>query len=84
MSSTAFTASTRLAGVDRWCMTAIEMAKSNVPGGCGRERLSATMDECGACCFAILTRLVELWSVKEYSGSSVELLSQEHTDLIQQ
>lgn len=36
------------------------MAKSKVPGGWGRERLSATTVECGACCLAILTRLVEL------------------------
>ena len=37
----ATSASTRLAGVERWCITAMEMAKSNVEWGCGRERVSA-------------------------------------------
>jgi hypothetical protein len=59
-SKTHFTASTLRAGVDKWCITAIEIAKSKMPFGCGRERLSATTTSCGSCCFAILTRFVEL------------------------
>jgi hypothetical protein len=50
----------RRGGVDKWWMTAIDMAKSNVPGGWGNERLSATNVECGECCLAILTRFVDL------------------------
>lgn len=55
-----FTASTRRAGVDKWWTTAMEMAKSKVCGGCGRERLSATMTSWGLCCFAIWTKFVDL------------------------
>lgn len=36
------------------------MAKSKVPGGCGRERVSATMAECGWWEEAILVKFVEL------------------------
>lgn len=39
----------------------MEMAKSKMPGGCGSERLSATIAECGLCWRAILTRFVDLY-----------------------
>lgn len=53
-------ASVRRSGVERWCTTAIEIAKSKVPRGWGRERMSATATEWGWCCEAIVTRLVDL------------------------
>lgn len=37
----------RLADVDRWCTTAILMAKSKVCEGWGRSRMSAMQTECG-------------------------------------
>lgn len=42
-------ASARRSVVERWCTTAIEMAKSKEFRGCGRERMSATVTECGWC-----------------------------------
>lgn len=53
-------ASARRSAVERWCTTAIEMAKSKEFNGCGRERMSATATECGWCWEAIVTRLVDL------------------------
>jgi len=53
-------ASARRSVVERWCTTAIEMAKSNVSRGCGRERISATATSCGSCCEAMVTRFVDL------------------------
>ena len=59
------TASMRRAGVERWWITAIEMAKSRECDGCGRERLSATIAEWGWWVLAILMRLVELGGVSD-------------------
>ena len=42
-------ASARRSVVERWWTTAIEMAKSKEFRGCGRERMSATVTECGWC-----------------------------------
>jgi len=53
-------ASARRSVVERWCTTAIEMAKSNASRGCGKERMSATATECGWCCEAMVTRFVDL------------------------
>jgi len=58
-------ASARRSVVERWCTTAIEMAKSKELKGCGRERMSATATECGWCCEAIVTRFVDLGLVSE-------------------
>ena len=41
------TASMRRVGVDRWCTTAIEIAKSKNESLCGRQRMSATTAEWG-------------------------------------
>jgi hypothetical protein len=40
-------------------MTAMEIAKSKVPGWWGRDRMSATQTECGWCCLAMETKLAE-------------------------
>lgn len=56
-------------GVDRWCTTAIEIAKSNNESGCGRFRMSATIVECGWCLTAIRARFSELASVSYQSLS---------------
>jgi hypothetical protein len=49
--------------VDRWCTTAIEIAKSKNESGCGRFRMSATIVECGWCLTAIRARFSELAGV---------------------
>lgn len=53
-------ASARRSELERWCTTAIEMAKSKAFKGCGSERMSATATECGWCCEAMVTRLEDL------------------------
>lgn len=53
-------ASVRRSGVERWCTTAMEMAKSKAARGCGSERMSATATLCGWCCEAMVTRLEDL------------------------
>ena len=53
-------ASARRSVVERWCTTAIEMAKSKEFKGCGRERMSATATSWGWCFDAMVTRLVDL------------------------
>lgn len=56
----------RRAGVLRWWITAIEMAKSNVWQGWGRERVSATTVEWGEWWDAILMRFVDLGDMLDY------------------
>ena len=58
--SKATRASTRLAGVERWWITAMEMAKSKVECGCGRERVSARRAVWGVWRLAILIRVSDL------------------------
>jgi hypothetical protein len=53
-------ASVRRSGDERWWITAIEMAKSKVAKGCGRERMSATATEWGWWWEAMVVRLVDL------------------------
>ena len=55
-------ASARRSVVERWCTTAIEIAKSKEFKGCGKERMSATATECGWCWEAIVRRFVDLVS----------------------
>lgn len=50
----------RRADVDRWWMTAMEIAKSNEERGCGKESVSAMMDVCGVWRDEIFTRFSEL------------------------
>lgn len=52
----------------------MEIAKSKIPGGCGRDKLSATIVECGACWRAILMRFVDLAVLLVvYSSHSIDL-----------
>ena len=53
-------ASERRSLVERWWMTAMEMAKSKVASGCGRDRMSATATACGWWVVAMAARLVDL------------------------
>lgn len=63
-------AAVRRAAVERWWMTAMEMAKSKVCAGCGRERMSATQTECGGWVVAMVARLGDLgWGLEGFGGS---------------
>ena len=68
-------ASARRAVVERWWTTAIEIAKSKLCRGWGRERMSATATECGWCWEAMATRFVDLGALvlgKESKSQSVQ------------
>jgi len=48
--------------VDKWWITAMEIAKSKMCGGCGRKRLSATIAAWGWWVLAIEMRFEELYN----------------------